>query len=44
MVVASFFFDNTAVPMATGIALCAICALLLTQATIGRRRAIAAAE
>jgi len=43
MVIASVFFDGTAVPMATGIALCAVGALLLTQATIGRR-AVAAAE
>lgn len=43
MVVASLFFDGTAVPMATGIALCALGALLLTQVTIGRRRAVAAA-
>ena len=39
MVIASVFFDGTAVPMAMGIALCAVGALLLTQATIGRRRA-----
>ncbi|KQY45741.1 multidrug effflux MFS transporter [Rhizobium sp. Root483D2] len=44
MVIVSVFFDGTAVPMALGIALCAVGALLLTQATIGRRRAIAAAE
>ncbi|WP_426233328.1 multidrug effflux MFS transporter [Pararhizobium sp. DWP3-4] len=44
MVIASVFFDGTAVPMAMGIALCAVGALLLTQATIGRRRAAAAAE
>ncbi len=44
MVIASVFFDGTAVPMAMGIALCAVGALLLTQATIGRRRAVAAAE
>jgi DHA1 family bicyclomycin/chloramphenicol resistance-like MFS transporter len=43
MVVASVFFDGTAVPMAMGIALCAVGALLLTQATIGRRRAVTAA-
>ena len=43
MVIASVFFDGTAVPMAMGIALCAVGALLLTQATIGRRRAVAAA-
>ena len=43
MMVVSVFFDGTAVPMAMGIALCAVGALVLTQATIGRRRAVAAA-
>ena len=37
MVVAGLFFDGTALPMAAGIALCAVAAFLLTQATIGRR-------
>ena len=44
MVISSIFFDGTAVPMAAGIALCAFSAFVLTQATIGRRAAIAAAE
>jgi len=38
MVLAGLFFDSTALPMAIGIALCAVSAFLLTQATIGRRR------
>jgi DHA1 family bicyclomycin/chloramphenicol resistance-like MFS transporter len=37
MVVAGLFFDGTALPMAAGIALCAVAAFLLTQATIARR-------
>ncbi|MDL2403568.1 multidrug effflux MFS transporter [Rhizobium mayense] len=37
MVIASLFFDGTALPMAAGIALCAVAAFLLTQATIARR-------
>ncbi|MGR9460662.1 multidrug effflux MFS transporter (plasmid) [Rhizobium leguminosarum] len=44
MVISSVFFDGTAVPMAAGIALCAFSAFALTQATIGRRAAVAAAE
>lgn len=44
MVISSIFFDGTAVPMAAGIALCAFSAFVLTQATIGRRAAVAAAE
>ncbi|PDT29541.1 Bcr/CflA family drug resistance efflux transporter [Rhizobium sp. L9] len=44
MVISSLFFDGTAVPMAAGIALCAFSAFVLTQATIGRRAAVAAAE
>jgi DHA1 family bicyclomycin/chloramphenicol resistance-like MFS transporter len=43
MMVMSVFFDGTAAPMAAGIALCAVGALVLTQATIGRRRAVAGA-
>ncbi|PZM10930.1 multidrug effflux MFS transporter [Rhizobium tubonense] len=39
MAIAGVFFDGTAVPMAVGIALCAVAALVLTQLTIGRRRA-----
>lgn len=39
MVVTSVFFDGTALPMAGGIALCAVLAFVLTQATIGRRGA-----
>ncbi|TCL74512.1 DHA1 family bicyclomycin/chloramphenicol resistance-like MFS transporter [Rhizobium sp. BK251] len=38
MLVAGIFFDGTAVPMAAGVALCAVAAFILTQATIGRRR------
>jgi DHA1 family bicyclomycin/chloramphenicol resistance-like MFS transporter len=37
MVIAGLFFDGTALPMAAGIALCAVAAFLLTQATIARR-------
>lgn len=44
IVVASVFFDGTAVPMERGIAPCAIAVLLLTQATVGRRAVAAAAE
>lgn len=39
MAIAGVFFDGTAVPMAVGIALCAVAALVLTQLTIGRPRA-----
>lgn len=42
MAIAGLFFDGTAVPMAAGIGLCAVCAFVLTQATIGRRRVVAA--
>ena len=44
MVIVSVFFDGTALPMAGGIALAAALAFVLTQATIGRRAAISAAE
>jgi DHA1 family bicyclomycin/chloramphenicol resistance-like MFS transporter len=47
MFIAGVFFDGTAVPMAAGIALCAVAAFVLTQLTIGRRRPVeveAAAE
>ncbi|NRP72757.1 Bicyclomycin resistance protein [Ensifer psoraleae] len=44
MVITSIFFDGTALPMAAGIALCALAAFLVTQATIGRRRPVVAAE
>ncbi|KAA1184716.1 multidrug effflux MFS transporter [Rhizobium tropici] len=45
MVIAALFFDGTPLPMVAGIALCAVAALLLTQATVARRRvAEAAAE
>jgi DHA1 family bicyclomycin/chloramphenicol resistance-like MFS transporter len=37
MVIAGVFFDGTALPMAAGIALCAVGTFILTQATIGRR-------
>ena len=39
MVITSLFVDGTALPMAGGIALAAALAFILTQATIGRRRA-----
>ena len=42
MVIAGLFFDGTALPMAAGIALCAVGAFALTEATIGRQRAIEA--
>jgi DHA1 family bicyclomycin/chloramphenicol resistance-like MFS transporter len=44
MVISAFFADGTALPMTMGIALCALFAFLLTQATIGRRAAVAPAE
>jgi DHA1 family bicyclomycin/chloramphenicol resistance-like MFS transporter len=44
MVFSSLVADGTALPMAVGIALCAFLAFVVTQATIGRRVAIAAAE
>lgn len=40
MVIAGLFFNGTALPMAAGIALCAVAAFLLTQATIARRPAV----
>ncbi|MEZ2220228.1 multidrug effflux MFS transporter [Rhizobium sp. RCC_161_2] len=43
MIVAAVFFDGTALPMVAGIALCAVAALLLTQATIARRPVVEAA-
>jgi DHA1 family bicyclomycin/chloramphenicol resistance-like MFS transporter len=44
MIVSGLFFDGTALPMAAGIALCAVGAYLLTQATIARRPAVEPAE
>jgi DHA1 family bicyclomycin/chloramphenicol resistance-like MFS transporter len=44
MVISALFSDGTAVPMTAGIALCALLAFVLTQATIGRRAAAAPAE
>ncbi|MBB3611253.1 multidrug effflux MFS transporter [Rhizobium sp. BK602] len=43
MVIAAVFFDGTPLPMVAGIALCAVAALLLTQATIARRPVVEAA-
>ncbi len=43
MIIAAVFFDGTALPMVAGIALCAVAALLLTQATIARRPVVEAA-
>ena len=40
----SFVFDGTPLPMVAGIAVAAALAFVLTQATIGRRAAISAAE
>ncbi|MGF6158182.1 DHA1 family bicyclomycin/chloramphenicol resistance-like MFS transporter [Ensifer sp. KUDG1] len=42
MIIASLFFDGTALPMAGAIAACALAAFLLTRATIGRSRVVAA--
>ncbi|OCP18273.1 hypothetical protein BC361_06280 [Ensifer sp. LC54] len=42
MIVAAVFFDGTALPMAAGMAICAVSAFLLAQATIGRSRVVAA--
>ncbi|HEY4168551.1 MAG TPA: multidrug effflux MFS transporter [Reyranella sp.] len=42
MAVAGLFFDGTALPMAAGIALCAVAAFILTQATVARRRVVEA--
>jgi DHA1 family bicyclomycin/chloramphenicol resistance-like MFS transporter len=44
MVFSSLVADGTALPMAGGIAICAFLAFAVTQATIGRRAAVAAAE
>lgn len=44
MVISALFADGTALPMTMGIALCALFAFLLTQATLGRRAAVAPAE
>ncbi|MGO4354734.1 multidrug effflux MFS transporter [Rhizobium sp. RAF36] len=44
MVFSSLVADGTALPMAGGIAICAFLAFAVTQATIGRRTAVAAAE
>jgi DHA1 family bicyclomycin/chloramphenicol resistance-like MFS transporter len=38
MAVSGLFFDGTPLPMVAGIALCAVIAFLLTQATLGKRR------
>ncbi|PWE55971.1 Bcr/CflA family drug resistance efflux transporter [Metarhizobium album] len=38
MVIASLFFDGTALPMVAGIAICAAAAFIVTQARMGRRR------
>ncbi|NTG46172.1 multidrug effflux MFS transporter [Agrobacterium rhizogenes] len=43
MIIAAVFFDGTALPMVAGIALCAVAALLLTQATLARRPVVEAA-
>jgi MFS transporter, DHA1 family, multidrug resistance protein len=39
MGVAGLFFDGTALPMAAGIAACAVAAFVLTQISLGQRRA-----
>jgi DHA1 family bicyclomycin/chloramphenicol resistance-like MFS transporter len=44
MVFSILVADGTALPMAGGIAICAFLAFAVTQATIGRRAAVAAAE
>jgi DHA1 family bicyclomycin/chloramphenicol resistance-like MFS transporter len=44
MVISGSLADSTALPMAIGIALCSLLAFVLTQATVGRRAAVAAAE
>jgi len=44
MVISGSLADSTALPMAVGIALCSLLAFVLTQATVGRRAAVAAAE
>ncbi|MGY5808295.1 multidrug effflux MFS transporter [Rhizobium sp. LEGMi198b] len=43
MIIAGLFFDGSALPMVGCVALCAVAALLLTQATIARRPAAEAA-
>ncbi|MGH6860133.1 MAG: multidrug effflux MFS transporter [Phyllobacterium sp.] len=42
MVFAALFFTGNPLPMAVGIALCAVTAFAITQATIGRRRVVEA--
>jgi DHA1 family bicyclomycin/chloramphenicol resistance-like MFS transporter len=44
MVVSSLFSDGTALPMAAGIAVCALFAFIVTQVALGRRAAAAPAE
>jgi DHA1 family bicyclomycin/chloramphenicol resistance-like MFS transporter len=44
MMISALFSDGTAVPMTVAIALCALLAFILTQATIGRRAEAAPAE
>lgn len=44
MVISALVSDGTAVPMTAGIAICAFLAFVITQSTIGRRAAAAAAE
>ncbi len=43
MAIIGLFFDGTSLPMVVGIALCAVIAFGLTQMTLGRGRAVAAA-
>ncbi|MGO4839749.1 Bcr/CflA family drug resistance efflux transporter, partial [Rhizobiaceae sp. 2RAB30] len=43
MAIIGLFFDGTSLPMVVGIALCAVIAFGLTQVTLGRGRAVAAA-
>ena len=40
MAIAGLFFDGTPLPMVAGIAACAVIALVLTQLTLGRARAV----
>jgi DHA1 family bicyclomycin/chloramphenicol resistance-like MFS transporter len=44
MVVSSLFADGTALPMAAGIAVCALFAFIVTQVALGRRATAAPAE
>jgi DHA1 family bicyclomycin/chloramphenicol resistance-like MFS transporter len=44
MILVSLVFDSSPVPMVAGIAIAAALAFILTQATIGRRTAVSAAE